>query len=375
MLFSYDISTRTITDNTYRDYDGSLITFKIGELFLDFINSDFSIYDMKRKKTIEFCLKHSEETDSSEKDLIDFFPDISEHLSAFCELNHGFSFSVLYEYLLYSYDNPYLHLNYSSDHGIPFLFRDKGPLDFLFLQHRLIKSFITCIDIDLIGKDSPVKRYMENEGLSYEMAGTKFCEETIFRYKYSWKENNAYEIRHYANAEEFEPIRKPLEEISLPLPAFMRQPKVNPECKEREIEIIHGYSFKSTEEALKCEFLKMLELGILIRKCDVCKKYFIPTKHNGKCCNNLYKNTGLTCQQVYANRNYTKKKKEHPILKEYNRAYKRMYARRANNKITPNEFLTWQDIASQKKKYYVDLYDNHPSAKIINEFKQFLNNK
>ena len=329
MLFSYDISTRTITDNTYRDYDGSLITFKIGELFLDFINSDFSIYDMKRKKTIEFCLKHSEETDSSEKDLIDFFSDISEHLSAFCELNHGFSFSVLYEYLLYSYDNPYLHLNYSSDHGIPFLFRDKGPLDFLFLQHRLIKSFITCIDIDLIGKDSPVKRYMENEGLSYEMAGTKFCEETIFRYKYSWKENNAYEIRHYANAEEFEPIRKPLEEISLPLPAFMRQPKVNPECKEREIEIIHGYSFKSTEEALKCEFLKMLELGILIRKCDVCKKYFIPTKHNGKCCNNLYKNTGLTCQQVYANRNYTKKKKEHPILKEYNRAYKRMYARRA----------------------------------------------
>ena len=373
MLFSYDISTRTITDNTYRDYDGSLITFKIGELFLDFINSDFSIYDMKRKKTIEFCLKHSEETDSSEKDLIDFFPDISEHLSAFCKLNHGFSFTVLYNYLLYNYDNPYLHLNYSSDHGIPFLFRDKGPLDFLFLQHRLIKSFITCIDIDLIGKDSPVKRYMENEGLSYEMAGTKFCEETIFRYKYSWKENNAYEIRHFANAEEFEPIRNPLEEI--PLPAFMRQPKVNPECKEREIEIIHGYSFKSTEEALKCEFLKMLELGILIRKCDVCKKYFIPTKHNGKCCNNLYKNTGLTCQQVYANRNYTKKKKEHPILKEYNRAYKRMYARRANNKITPNEFLTWQDIASQKKKYYVDLYDNHPSAKIINEFKQFLNNK
>ena len=93
----------------------------------------------------------------------------------FCERNHGFSFTVLYNYLLYSYDNPYLHLNYSSEHGIPFLFRDKGPLDFLFLQHKLIKSFITCIDIDLIGNDSPIKRYMENEGLSYGMAGLSFA--------------------------------------------------------------------------------------------------------------------------------------------------------------------------------------------------------
>ena len=141
------------------------------------------------------------------------------------------------------------------------------------------------------------------------------------------------------------------------------------------MQIIHGYSFCSAEDAFKCEVLKMLELRTLIRKCRVCRKYFIPAKHNGKCCNNLYKNTGLTCQQVYANTNYTKKKKEHPILKEYNRAYKRMYARRSNKKITPDEFFDWLNVASEKKEYYTDLYDNQPSDKIIDEFKNFLGNK
>lgn len=44
-------------------------------------------------------------------------------------------------------------------------------------------------------------------------------------------------------------------------------------------------------------------------------------------------------------------------------------------KITPDEFFNWLSVASQKKEYYADLYDNQPSDKIVDEFKQFLNNK
>ena len=150
----------------------------------------------------------------------------------------------------------------------------------------------------------------------------------------------------------------------------------DPRWKECETEVIHGYSFETISEALLCEFLKMLELGIKIRKCTVCGKYFIITGHNGKCCDNLYKDTGLTCQQVFADRNYKNKRKKNPVLKEYDKAYKRMYARYSSKKnLTSDEYAKWKNEAAQERDKALKAYAENPSDTVINNFKQFLNNK
>lgn len=374
MIFTYDLTNKIIIDNGEREYDNTSTIYKLGNLFLDFINYDFSEYDIRRKKVLDFCYKYHNSVDL-EAALTNSFPDIKDCLDSLCRLNHRLSTDIFYYYLLDDFSNPYLMCNYVPKGSIAHSFRDNGTLDFVDIQKRVIKSLVSCIDADRIGSDSPAQIYMQNEGLSYKMDGITFHEETIFRYKYSWKEDNKYNMEHQVNMEEFEICKNPLDRRSINYPDFMKQPKANPECLGRQIEIIHGYHFQSTEEALRCEFLKMLEANIMIRKCLNCKKYFLLNKHNGKCCDNIFQNSGLTCQQVFANKKYAQKRKEHPILKEYNKAYKRMYARQANHKISQNDFLQWLNSASEQKNHYLTLYNLSPSQALIDEYKLLLGNK
>jgi len=215
-----------------------------------------------------------------------------------------------------------------------------------------------------------LQKYINLENFSFSMQGFSFKEKTIIRHNYSWKEQLDFEIKTYANKEEF--TFDPQSSSTYSPPDI----NANPNWKKRKVEIIHGYTFDSPKEALRCEFLKMLELGIKIRKCAVCGKYFIITGHNGKCCDNLYNDTGLTCQQVFSDRNYKNKRKQNPILKEYDKAYKRMYARYSNKKnLTSKEYAKWKEQAKQERDRALTAYNKSPSDSIVNNFKRFLENK
>lgn len=251
-------------------------------------------------------------------------------------------------------------------------FANKQQFDFINLQNTLKANWIPCLDIDYQPQLTSLQKYMHLESFSFSMEGFSFKEKTVIRHNYTWKEQVDFEIETYANKEEFT--------FDSQLPSYSPPDiNANPNWKEREIEIIHGYTFDSPKEALRCEFLKMLELGIKIRKCAVCGKYFILSGHNAKCCDNLYEDTGLTCQQVFANRNYKNKRKENPIMKEYDKAYKRIYARYSKAKgASPTnsaEFKKWKEEALAERDRVAKTYLQNPSDDLINEFKKFLNNK
>lgn len=94
----------------------------------------------------------------------------------------------------------------------------------------------------------------------------------------------------------------------------------------------------------------MLELNIKIKNAAICDKYFIVNGHDGECCDNLFKDTGLTCQQVYADRNYKNKRKKNPILKEYDKCYKRMYARYSSRKnLSSEKYNSWKEEAARER--------------------------
>lgn len=368
-LFTYDLTNRIITDNSFRDYaPENAIKYSLGQIFVNFINYDFSFYDSERKKLdkllkqIDYIYYRNSNLDES---LRSVFPCVQDK---YYELSHDDSMGAIVEYLLdIPHIIPYCNSNMFTDYK---QFAEHQALDFVFLQNE-IKKYVFCLDMDCQPEITSLQKYVSTEDLSFSMHdGILQKEKTIIRHKYSWEEHVNYEIETYANTVPFIPNSEPDSSV------LTLGIENNPNWRNTEIEIIHGYVFETPKEALQCEFLKMLELGIKIRKCTVCGKYFIVTGHNGNCCDNLYKDTGLTCQQVFADRNYKNKRKQNPILKEYDKAYKRMYARYSNKKnLASDEYTKWKNEAARERDKALEAYTKNPSEAVINNFKQFLHNK
>lgn len=64
-----------------------------------------------------------------------------------------------------------------------------------------------------------------------------------------------------------------------------------------------------------------------------------------------------------------------PILQEYQRAYKRMYARVTAKKISQKDFKGWSDNASHERDRIIATYGATPSIDIIASFKKYLGNR
>ncbi len=69
-------------------------------------------------------------------------------------------------------------------------------------------------------------------------------------------------------------------------------------------------------EAFDCEIFKMAQIGIYLKRCEYCGKYFIfnPNKP-ARYCNTKLSNVNMTCQQVASQEKYNKNIS--PIQKEY----------------------------------------------------------
>lgn len=63
------------------------------------------------------------------------------------------------------------------------------------------------------------------------------------------------------------------------------------------------------------------------------------------------------------------------ILKEYERAYKRNYARLSNHRLSNEEFRIWAETASQERDKLSVKYESSPSDHIVVDFKKYLGNK
>lgn len=124
------------------------------------------------------------------------------------------------------------------------------------------------------------------------------------------------------------------------------------------------------------ELSKMIEANVIIKRCKNCGKYFIQKQnYNNDYCNRKYNQKGQTCKDIGASLQYKNKINNNPILKEYERAYKRYYARVTNNKMSTEDFRLWTEEASKKRDCISAEYKIHPSDQLIADFKHYLGNK
>lgn len=136
------------------------------------------------------------------------------------------------------------------------------------------------------------------------------------------------------------------------------------------------YATYSLENIIGIEFQKMLEANIKIKKCANCGKYFIlKGEYRTDYCDNIPEGKKLTCKKIAAINARKNKIKQNPILSEYEKAYKRNYARVANHKMTNEDFRLWVDQASIKRDQTVKEYEATHSDELLANFKKYLCNR
>lgn len=121
------------------------------------------------------------------------------------------------------------------------------------------------------------------------------------------------------------------------------------------------------------EFMKLINKGIFVQKCKNCNKYFIKkSRADTLYCDREVDETGKTCKDVGAMNTYKKNTKNNPIIKIYQKHYKKNYARTKykseSKKMSNHDFEKWSNdamIMRDKAKIGQITYD---------EFKNWLEN-
>lgn len=101
---------------------------------------------------------------------------------------------------------------------------------------------------------------------------------------------------------------------------------------------------------LYIEFMKMIQNNVSVSVCENCGRYFIPKgNYDMKYCEREV-NGEKVCQKVGAVKSFKDKVKNNPVYNEYEKVYKRFYARKRKGLVTQNQFDDWVKRASRLKK-------------------------
>lgn len=155
--------------------------------------------------------------------------------------------------------------------------------------------------------------------------------------------------------------------------------KISPDCINKLKGVarpIKVNECKTIQDFMFFEFDCLLSQNITIKRCANCGKLFIPCgKYNTDCCDRIPEGEKYSCKKIMAQRRRKEKLKSNPIIFEYERAYKRNYARLSNHKLNNESFRLWVDDASQKRDEISEKYEQTPSEELLSDFKKYLGNK
>lgn len=134
----------------------------------------------------------------------------------------------------------------------------------------------------------------------------------------------------------------------------------------KNIYVEEVYEINNCEEQIKFELFKVIQNNFTINKCENCGRLFIPItssnnpnqkgRNDQKYCNNLYLDTGKTCKEIGALNKRKEKVQKSPILREFQREYKRMHGLHYNHtkEFTEKKFKEWSKKAHKLKDNYND---------------------
>lgn len=105
----------------------------------------------------------------------------------------------------------------------------------------------------------------------------------------------------------------------------------------------------SLEDILNYIIRAMVKANVFYKTCLYCGKLFIAGHSNAEYCERPTGSSGKTCRDVGSLRVYREKQKQDPVMVEYNRAYKRNYAKIRSKRMTAEEFQEWSERAREQR--------------------------
>ena len=116
---------------------------------------------------------------------------------------------------------------------------------------------------------------------------------------------------------------------------------------------------ENLHEMLFFEFTEMLKQGLRVKKCGLCNRYFIlQSKHETEFCDRIYRGK-RTCKQFGAKKVFNERVAADPVLQEYQRIYKRYFARgykpfekHPDSRFYNIRFVEWSKIANELRQRY-----------------------
>lgn len=371
-LYNFDIINQKIIQ--YNDDDSDALIVDLFHPLLSFINTDFSEYDLLRRKIILFIQESEnkfEEMDSNEikLEVKKVFPNLR-----LWDIDNGeiWWISGLVAALVWQcseYEPFFFTCGFSRDS-----IQDKNDYDYLYWQKEIRDKVYGIFDIDnknFINDFSPMCRL-------------NLCDDHPLVFKEVVVIHpSGYEKIH----DEYELFSIPFNPENLNAAPYTDcdYAKKEPERQEyikNHLNILNGYEFKSIEEAFNCVIFKMAQIGITLRRCQHCGKYFKfnPNQPAEYCTNKPY-GVNMTCQQIAAQKKY--KAKQSPIQKAYINALKnrnKWYPSKKSGLRTPEQtqsYEKWKKTTSEIRDLFQQKYDNAQTDNqreiILEEFKQNLN--
>jgi len=384
-----------LNDDNY-DIIGS---YNIGECFVDYINLDFDRFDifyedmrkvlypsheddylitsdkLKEKNVKDFFTKYVELKDfllEETMGVYKFVNEAEEDLEMRINSRTSFNF-MTWDFIFACYvtptfienideirHHPYINLAYDTDSDDSFL-KDNY---YHIIKSRFYDPFIFCFDIEFNDKLNSLsaneRYYLYNQinilGINYIDTTTFYINTTKkldYVSKYNAKNDN---LSRWIDKNINEEVIKAI--------------------KSKNNNLTQLFKTYRVEDMLYAEFIKMISLDIKVMKCKNCGKYFVlKGGYNTKYCDRIPIGEKYTCQKLAAQKKQKNKLDSSPILREYQKAYKRKYAQVSNKKLKPEEFRLWVDEATIKRDETTELFYTNTNEQIIQDFKDYLGNK
>ena len=119
---------------------------------------------------------------------------------------------------------------------------------------------------------------------------------------------------------------------------------------------------ENLREMLFFELTEMVKQDLRVKKCRLCNRYFIlQNKHETEFCDRLYRGK-RTCKQFGTKKSFNERVAADPVLREYQRIYKRYFARCAygdkpfekypDSKFYNISFAEWSKLAAELRQKY-----------------------
>ena len=367
-LYNFDITNQKIIQ--YNTDDSNAMITELFQPLLSFVNSDFSEYDILRRKIRRFIQKSEqkfEEMESAEieTEIKKYFPDFKP-----CGIDNGeiWWIAELSAYLYFqSPYEPFFFVSELDKNAI----QSKSNYDYLYWQKIIQDKVYEIFDIDnkfFIDGFSPMCRLNHRYNQSFHFNEVAIIHPTDYE-------------KHTGGSHFFNPPFNSDNDPSINDSYIEKEPQ-RQEFIQKHLYVINGYKFNSLEDAFNCEIFKIAQIGTYLKRCENCGKYFIfnPNKP-ARYCSNKLPNINMTCQQVAAQKKY--KDNQSPIQKTYINALKnrnKWYPSKKSGLRTPEQtrqYEDWKNKMSVIRDDFQQKYDNAQTDSqrniILEEFKQNLN--